>query len=822
MRGYNQITVIAKTAAGAVIPDLRLQYVDDITIETVYPGGIFGAARIMVSKALRDQLLVSGAHKIYILCSHVLVWEGSVDKLIQNPNGAERKAAGILGTGPWGFYGNGRGKEKRWVDDRLTDSVWLPYETNGTLLAEKANISRDQKIRIAPKNDQFYPGEILAIRNTQPIGETISRITFDYDFWGWGKMSPEQLFHNDSPQTLDTINDLPNARNGYTGDDESVTFTIDDYCYIKRPNGLRRANGLGFAFGTNKNTNAATMIVQRFQTTPQQENPLSVRHNDGGSYTVLTNAFDNNAGTSVTITLTSDDYIYIRTRGARCIGFGFDMGGTVNAVSTDMHIEKYDSVNSRWSTVEATEKSEHSTLSSGDWKPLAKDGEVIFEREMQTDATTVNGTLGFWWRISFAANLTASIVINEIYELSGWKSYTISDGTSTGGKSFGQNGSVTFTDADDMIETKLNGINGLWFRVKFSASLSAVNLAAVFVYDRQDWVLRLWDNNLGISLVSISTNGAGSQDITVGTPYRTLYFQMLYNGSDPQTPPPNGSIYADILNLRVYSETGNINAYEVFNDVRALVSEFSSDTTGLDSSLNASLVPQFITNGYERINTILERAASYGGPSGETLGFGLLPSQLASDGKPILYLETWPDVSDPTVFDYWVSSDTATIPTFENDYISIKNWIVVKYTDEEGKTYTITPDDDSSLKDQTSIDVWGQRESPVLDIGQGDQDLAIAYGARFLALKKDPILSASGPIVVSEYINHRTGFIIPAAQIRAGKVVKIVDLNLLGVITATRYTHKDRKANISLGNSDNLAILLARRLLPNRANPLGV
>ena len=498
------------------------------------------------------------------------------------------------------------------------------------------------------------------------------------------------------------------------------------------------------------------------------------------------------------------------------MGFGFDFGATVNAVEAETFVEKYDGTDWRF----VFKKEEGTSVKGTATIPLAKDGRVKLEGSEKTGAfettvsTTVNGTAGFWWRISWTAALTASIVINEIYALSGWNDLTITDGTASGGAPFAIAGAVTWTDDGAQVETKVNGAAGLWYRLKTSADLDAVGIYELFAQTRQAWELRLYDPVGASSLWSVTANGSGSQDLTLGTPRQTLYFELVAKAN--QKAVGNSSIQGNITTLIVYSETGNINTYEIANDIRGALTELSTNTTALDST-NATLdLTPFITNAWETYASILTRAAAFGdtAATGGALGYGLRSSQLASDGKPLMFLEQWPVISDLTVYDYQVSTKTAQIPSVRRDYASIKNWLIINYTDNlTGLATILTPDDFAALTDATSVARY-ERRIFVLSLGACTEAAALGFGARYLAAYKDPLISATGAITVTEYLTGKNGNLSPASEIQAGKRLKIIDYEegIMGVITSTQYNHTARTCAITLGYSDNLAIILARGL----------
>lgn len=805
-KSYNQLTIIAEKADGTFIPETMLDRFSDCTFDTIYPAGLFGPAGIFLEQDIRERLLLEGAHRLFIFNGTQQVWEGAIDNIV-----GSRYGNNIQGVGPWGYYLENRKVNKAWVDDRITDEVWPISDNVDT--STKFRVDRSNRIRLIPEQAAFAPNQYIAVRRTLATGQTIKRVVFNYDFNEYGIITAAAALFNDDADGANTYTDQTNAVDNDTTTGDTFTLTTDDYWYIKRPEGLQLYNGLRVSLGASVNNNAATLTVQRYTKKHRRITPLSVLHDNGGVFSTLTNTFDNNAGTSSTVTITKDDFIYIRVPEARISGFEFDLGATVNAVEASMRVQKYEGSN--WREIEAKEQGTR-VKATNDMKPLAQDGAHRFAEDEETSAVSVNGTSGFWFRLTFSADLTASIVINEIYALTGWEDLTITDGTASGGAPFAVTGDITWTDPEDLLETKVNNESGYWYRVKTSANLDAVTVNEVQFLDRMSWQWRLRDTIGGSNLFSVTANGSGSQDITLGTPRQYLELQLVFTGSTTaRIPPANGSVYGEVSGLKVYSETGNINAYEVTIDAGNLATEISTDTTGLDSTATADLAPNFITTGPESLGSIIARAAGFGNASGGVLAYGLLSSQLASDEKPMLFLADWPSIADPLEYDLEVSIRTAKVPDIRRDYSSIQNWVIVQYTDAEGREHYLTPDDDASLTDADSVADWGRRESPVLNIGQADQTTALAYGVRYLAAHKDPLISASGPIVAVDYVNHRIGFPIPASEVQAGQRLKIVDIEggIVGVITSTRYQHASREVAITLGFSDNLAILLARGLL---------
>ncbi|NJN55859.1 MAG: hypothetical protein HC804_14615, partial [Anaerolineae bacterium] len=309
----------------------------------------------------------------------------------------------------------------------------------------------------------------------------------------------------------------------------------------------KEIDGIRFDF-TAVNNNTATATWQKFTGKPQTRTPLSVQHDDGGAFTVLTNAFDANAGTSVNATLTKDDYLYIRTHEAQIMGFRFDLGGTLNTAEATLRLQRYNADTSSWTSVSPLE-SQTETKGTNDMKPFAQDGDILISPDAATSQVTVNGTAGLWWRITPSADLTA-VTFNEIYTLTGWENVSASDGTALSGATFGQDGDVTYTYAADMQELRVNGARGLWLRMYPSATLDSVTISEMYSLDLQAWELRLRDRVGGTTLWSVAANGSGSANPTISTPRQTLHFE--FTAKAKQQGHGNRSVYAEIINLMVY------------------------------------------------------------------------------------------------------------------------------------------------------------------------------------------------------------------------------------------------------------------------------
>lgn len=134
--------------------------------------------------------------------------------------------------------------------------------------------------------------------------------------------------------------------------------------------------------------------------------------------TVLTNAADGDAATSVTLaTFNTGQYLYVGSNREfnRVV---FDLGGTVNANAATLSGEYVRAQTHAWTALSGLSDA---TTSSG--RTLAQDGTVAFTMPADWAPDGLVGSRMFWVRFAVSANLSANIVINEVTvgELQAWE-----------------------------------------------------------------------------------------------------------------------------------------------------------------------------------------------------------------------------------------------------------------------------------------------------------------------------------------------------------------------------------------------------------------
>lgn len=325
----------------------------------------------------------------------------------------------------------------------------------------------------------------------------------------------------------------------------------------------------------------------------------------------------------------------------------------------------------------------------------------------------------------------------------------------------------------------------------------------------QAWQLVLYDVTNSFADWTVSSSGTGTQDETLSTPANSILFMVQSKGS--QTGIGDGSIYGRFSGITVYTETGSINLTEIAKDIRAEMAELNSDDGNIGSN-TLDLTP-FTTAGFETMADILTRACDYGDSSNNRWAAQLWASDQAAtpNGEPVLAVSQYPALTD---YDYTVrlSDDNLVAPvqlTYNTQQLA--NWIIVQYSDSEGSQKVISPDDEASLTDATSVAAYGQREK-ILVLGQATATEATNAGKRYLAAYKEPLWEMTNPITVKGWIRAKLGGgRTPAAQIRAGKRVKIEDypLDLSGsglifLISHTEYDDDSGTCSIQAGPPPDL------------------
>ena len=477
--------------------------------------------------------------------------------------------------------------------------------------------------------------------------------------------------------------------------------------------------------------------------------PNEVRNN---ALTVLANACDADATTSSTITINTGQYIYIGSR-REFDHVVFDFGATVNGSA-------------------ATISGSYVQAESHTWTALA----------------------------------------------------LLIDGTETGGKTFAQDGTISFTKPTDWAGDGLVGSRMFWIRLTPSANLTAsIVINEVTVGERQAWEMRLRDTVGSTNIFSRTADGSGAHDVNLGTARQSLSLQLLAKAKQPGI--SSGVLYGEATGLTVYDKTSGPTVASILADlVTEAAAIVSSDTSQITA--NTYAVVPFFTDGPEAISSILDRVVGFSDASQNIWAWSLRASETAvtPDGKPVLSAGPLPALTD---YDYVVTIDEVE-PPFELalDYFSIVNYVTLTYRDAAtGLDVVLTPADDSSLTDAASVAAYGRMETDnPIRLPETSAAAALNYGKAYLARYKTPRYLVSGPVRVKGAIRTKGGGLVDASRIHADnmrlKIENYIDdvagvegAGLTFLVTGTRYDPATRICEISTGTSyDDLALLLSRIL----------
>lgn len=319
---------------------------------------------------------------------------------------------------------------------------------------------------------------------------------------------------------------------------------------------------------------------------------------------------------------------------------------------------------------------------------------------------------------------------------------------------------------------------------------------------------------------SVSATGTGSHDIDISaTPGERLGLVLLSNKS--QNPTVDHHTHAEWSKLCVYTELGTIDLPEVIKDIRGKLTDINATEVYISALASArslcgsvSVPATFGGMNFESMADIITQAASPGDGNNSRYAIGFYHSETSPspDGKPVIYSQIYPVL---TSWDVSVRLDDLNLSgdiQIRQKFDEIRNYIIVRYSDDNGFAVTLTPTDDASLKDQTSINAYGQRDA-VLDLGYCSATVAAQTGYRFLAARKDPQFELLSPVTVSGKIRTLSGEFAPVSQTTAGQRLRIENFlnDLTGqaqgatfLISSTNYDDTNETVTITCGPPPDL------------------
>lgn len=271
-----------------------------------------------------------------------------------------------------------------------------------------------------------------------------------------------------------------------------------------------------------------------------------------------------------------------------------------------------------------------------------------------------------------------------------------------------------------------------------------------------------------------------------------VYDMVIYCYYDPTHPQYTSETYT----------TG-----QLIKDVLILCGKTNLSTDYSSITDPALTLAAFISQGdnFETGDSLIQRLCAYGDSSQNTYGLAVWDSTGTSDGKPRV------DLRARSVSSWeWVVT-LADLETFRDSpsLDELYNWVIVKYVDDREQELYLTPDTEATLKDTTSITAYGERHSPVIEIGKATSAKALDMGKRYLAYHKDPLRKSE--LAIKDQIRDTRGVWWPANRVRGGDRVRLLDYEG-GVTYFLRGTSYNQKTGICRMTpdlpEDDIAMLL--------------
>lgn len=239
-------------------------------------------------------------------------------------------------------------------------------------------------------------------------------------------------------------------------------------------------------------------------------------------------------------------------------------------------------------------------------------------------------------------------------------------------------------------------------------------------------------------------------------------------------------VYEDLIVKSRYTDGHSVSSGsesytsgELVEDILLMVAQdiISSDLDDIGEP-GYTLTP-FLTKRRTGAGHIIEEIAAYGDSQLRTWRLLVTTSTGTTDGLPkAVFAPVNTDVEDYVLY---LNGWNVIGHNLERSDDDMYNYIIVEYTDERSVAIELTPIDDSSLENSTSIKVFGQRDY-VLPVGKADATTAAYLGQRFLefhAAETEEELKWKGSITVGHEIQQRDGGWIPVSYVRTPCNVRV-------------------------------------------------
>lgn len=176
----NNLRLIAYSTGTTPAYNTGLEWAQDVMFSKVYPGGMCTGMTFYVPRDVTAEWVVKLGMRIAAWNGLKMVWEGYVSNLTPTVT-ASGAGVSVTCEGAWSKYLQRRNTLKRWADTDISFQNMVKQDdvTTEDFWEIENNFGH---LEIFPKEVAFSSGDYLAIRYTMPTGQTIKRITYDYEF----------------------------------------------------------------------------------------------------------------------------------------------------------------------------------------------------------------------------------------------------------------------------------------------------------------------------------------------------------------------------------------------------------------------------------------------------------------------------------------------------------------------------------------------------------------------------------------------------------------------------------------------------------------
>ena len=155
-----------------------LAYAEAVQFTTHIPGGDYGEASFFIERDVTAPLLFEIGHRVEMTNAQTVVYEGyisGINRIIED----DYQGIEFLCRGGTDWVLMKYPLEKRWADKRIGEDVWVNLSILSTW--PKFTVDRSGRIQFMPKGIAFVATDVTGVRYYMPVGQTIKRVTFDYN-----------------------------------------------------------------------------------------------------------------------------------------------------------------------------------------------------------------------------------------------------------------------------------------------------------------------------------------------------------------------------------------------------------------------------------------------------------------------------------------------------------------------------------------------------------------------------------------------------------------------------------------------------------------